>query len=435
MATYLVRSATEDELAAFLLVEQHAFNSGPQSKEARARLAARLEWERTLVAFDGGAMVGTAGAYSFRMCVPGALTDVAGVSLVAVLPSHRRRGILSALMRRQLDDLHDGGEAVAALFASEAGIYGRFGYGRASWHSGYTLRRREGALAAETPADPGLRLRIAEPRTARAELAKVYEVVLAERPGFFSRSDPWWDRSLADPEAREGSSPLRCLVAEDDNGPRGYALYSTREQWDEDAFLPEGTMEIREAIAVDPAATAAIWENLLSRDLLGQFHAALRPVDDPLLHMLADPRRVRSRTTDGLWVRLVDVGPALAQRRYACPVDVVIEVADEFCPWNRGRWRLTAASGVSAASPRAGAAGPAPGAAATGPGFAAACERTSDPADIELPAHVLGAAYLGGTRLGTLAGAGLVTQRRPGSVAALSAALSWDPAPWCPAIF
>jgi len=111
------------------------------------------------------------------------------------------------------------------------------------------------------------------------------------------------------------------------------------------------------------------------------------------------------------------VGKALAQRRYACPVDVVIEVNDELCPQNQGRWRLTAAT-TSVPS-----------------GFSGTCERTTAPADLVLPVRALGAAYLGGTRLGPLAAAGLVTEVTPGSVAALSTAMSWDPAPWCPMIF
>ena len=425
MATpYPIRPITEDELPALHTVHEHAFHTGPPSDRLLALFHSRVEIERTVAAFDGGTMVGATGAYSFQMRVPGALAAVAGVSLVAVLPSHRRRGILSALMRQQLDDVHERGEAVAALFASEARIYGRFGYERASWHAGFSLRGGEGGLAPGAPTDGALRLRIAEPELARAELAKVYEQVLGERPGFFARNEAWWDRALTDePESREGGSPLRCVLAEDAASPRGYALFSGRGRWDEDGFLPDGAIEVREVITADPAATAAIWGDLLSRDLTTEFHVPMRPVDDPLLHLLADPRRVRTRITDGLWVRLVDVAGALSQRRYACPVDVVIEVTDDLCTWNQGRWRLTA-----------GAAGPpAPGTGAAGLG--ATCERTTGPADIALPVRALGAAYLGGTRLGPMAAAGLVTELRPGTLAPLSTALSWDPAPWCPMIF
>jgi len=194
-------------------------------------------------------------------------------------------------------------------------------------------------------------------------------------------------------------------------------VFTSTERWDDDAGLPEGVLEVSEAITTDPAATAALWDNLLSRDLVSEFHARMRPVDDPLLYLLADARRVRSLVSDGLWVRLVDVGSALAQRHYACPVDVVIEVADELCPQNAGRWRLAAEAGATPA------------------GFRATCERTTAPADVVLPVWALGAAYLGGARLGAMAKAGLVTEATPGSLAALSTAMSWEPAPWCPMTF
>ena len=421
---YPIRPATEDDLPAVSAVHEHAFHTGPPSGQVRERLDARIEYDRTFAALDGSTIVGTTGSYGFAMRVPGALAAVAGVTLVGVLPTYRRRGILSSLMRWQLDDLHERGEAVAALFASEAVIYSRFGYGRASWQAGHSLRAGEGELAAGAPADASLRLRITEPGAARAELAKVYESALDERPGFFARSETWWARALADdPDKRAGASPLRCVLAEDTAGPRGYALFSGHERWDQDALLAEFTIEVREAVTADPAATAAIWGDLLSRDLTTEFHVPMRPVDDPLLHLLADPRRLRSRVTDALWVRLVDVAGALGQRRYACPVDVVIEVADDGCSWNRGRWRLT----TGAAGP------PVPGTGAAG--FRATCERTTGPADIALPVRALGAAYLGGTRLGPMAAAGLVAELRPGTLASLSAALSWDPAPWCPMMF
>jgi predicted acetyltransferase len=418
MDTYPIRLVAVDELAAFLVVDQHASHGTPMSERAHANFLARLESGRTLAAFDGGTIVGSVGAFSFQMRVPGAMAAVAGVSLVAVLPSHRRQGILSALMRRQLADVSERGEAVAVLFASESGIYGRYGYGRASWHAAYRLRRGEGALAPGAPADPGLRLRIAEPLSARAELAKVYDLALAERPGLYARTGPWWERLLTDLHSEDGSSQqIRCVLAEGDSGPRAYAVFTSTEGWDEDAGLPQGVLEVSEALATDPAATAALWDNLLSRDLVSEFHARMRPVDDPLLYLLADPRRVRSVVSDGLWVRLVDVGRALAQRHYASPVDVVIEVTDELCPHNAGRWRLAAQAGAAPA------------------GFRATCEPTTAPADVALPVWAVGAAYLGGTRLTAMASAGLITEATPGSLAALSTAMSWEPAPWCPMTF
>ena len=146
----------------------------------------------------------------------------------------------------------------------------------------------------------------------------------------FSRDEVWWRRTLSDPaEERHGASPLRCLLAEDEAGPRGYALYHGHGRWDDDTFLSDSRLDIRELAATDPAATAALWADLANRDLISELTVRLRPEDDPLLHLLADPRRARPAVTDGLWVRVVDVPGALSLRRYAAPVDMVIEVVDE----------------------------------------------------------------------------------------------------------
>ena len=418
---YPIRPVSPDEFTAYHEVDKQAFYGRPPSDRYRAALVRDIEFDRSLAAFDGETPAGIAGAWSLRLSVPGAMTPAAGVTWVAVLPTHRRRGILSSLMRRQLADIRARGEAIAVLWASEAQIYGRYGYGAAAWHATLTFGRGEGTLAAHAPADPALRLRIAAPQSARAELAKVYDTVLPGRPGMFARDDLWWDRVLATVEDGlvEGDQ-LRCLIAEDDSGPRGYAVYWGRIRWDELTFLADSTLNVKELLAADPAATAALWADLLSRDLTTEFNAALRPADDPLLFMLADPRRARRRVSDALWVRLVDVPRALALRRYAAPVDVVVQVSDAVLPDNQGSWRLRTSPG------------PVPDSAA---GFAASCEATSAPADISLDVSLLGAAYLGGTRLGAMAAAGLVTEHSPGTVGALSAAMTWDPAPWCPIIF
>jgi len=411
--SYPIRPITPDEFDRFHLVDQHAFHGSPLTAEQRPKILSRFEFDRSLAAFDGSTPVGIAGAFTFRMRLPGASAPVAGVTWVGVLPSHRRRGILRQLMHRQLADIRDRGEALAVLWASESGIYGRYGYGRASWHDTFTIRRGEGALARDAPTDPGLRLRITEPEEARAELAKVYDAVLETRPGFFARNDQWWSRILDDPEtSRKDASPLRCLLAEDDDGPRGYALYSGVGRWDDDLFLPDGQLDVRELVAADPPASAALWGDLLSRDLVTTVRAAVRPVDDPLLFQLADPRRLRPVVTDGLWARITDLPAALSFRHYACPVDVVLDVRDEIFPENAGPWRLTVDESGHAV-----------------------CDPVDKAADLSLGIAELGAAYLGGTRLGALAAAGRVTQHRAGALGHLSAAMAWDPAPWCPVIF
>jgi predicted acetyltransferase len=377
----------------------------------------RFEFDRSLAAFDGPTQVGVTMCFSFQLSVPGAeMLPAAGVTFVSVLPTHRRRGVLSSLMRRQLADVHERGEPLAILWASESVIYSRYGYGRASWYLAYTLRRGEGALSrAIAKGGDGLRLRLAEPEAALPELAKVYDAVLPTRPGFFARNDAWWRSVIHDPpENRHGDSPLRCLLAEDASGPRGYALYAGVDTWTE--FLPENVLKVRELMAADPEASAVLWADLLSRDLTSEFRIERRPVDDPLLFQLADPRRTRPLMNDGLWVRLVDVPRALAGRSYASPVDVVLQVRDEILPANAGRWRLTTT-------------GDAPGG-----GLAATCVPADSVPDVALDVTELGAAYLGGTRLGAMTAAGLV-EGQPGALRQLSAALSWDPAPWCPRVF
>lgn len=417
--SYPIRPIDDSELPAFGQVTDQAFNSHwpPDELVGLDRLV--VEPERTLVAFDGDLMVGTTLAYSFGLTVPGGDTvGAAGISGVGVLPSYRRRGILSSLMRRQLADIAAGSEPVAVLFASESAIYGRYGYGAAAEHRNFTFLRGDGQLRT-IPAGPAAGekpvLRLAEPTAALAELKAVYEAVRPARPGMVTRHDGFLKLHLADPEfMRDGSTPMRCVIAEDHSGPRGYALYAVKPDWGADG-MPAQTLFVRELLWTDPAACAALWSDLLTRDLVTEVRTRMRPADDPVQHLLPDPRRARASVTDGLWVRLVDLQAALERRAYPGGVDVVIDVRDDLLSANEGRWHLTAD--------------------ATGAGGKPSCQRTSADADVTLPVSALGAAYLGGQRLGGLAAAGLITEHRAGAVAALSAAMYWDPAPWSPMMF
>jgi predicted acetyltransferase len=309
---YSLRAITPDEFEAFCAVPVQAFNDNESPAEVNEHERIVFEFDRSLAAFDGDAIVGTTAAYSFQLTVPGGIAGAGGVTFFSVLPSHRRRGILSAMMHHQLADITARGEAVAALFASEAGIYGRYGYGCASGQLRLRIRRGEGALRpAAGGADAGhgsVRLRTADPAEVRTELAKVYDSAVPHRPGMIARDERWWQAILDDPEfARRGMSLQKCLLAGDPSGPRGYALYRTRPDWDEDG-LPYGSLSVRELIAADAVAAAALWADLLTRDLIGEVVARQRPVDDPLLDMLADRRRARASLADGLWIRLTDVG-------------------------------------------------------------------------------------------------------------------------------
>ncbi|HEY9522246.1 MAG TPA: GNAT family N-acetyltransferase [Thermopolyspora sp.] len=410
MNDFLIRPIAEAEWSTFNSLIQETFNVAPPPSEMD-RGKSVMEFERTLAAFDGDLLVGCAAIYSLTMTVPGGSIPVAGVTGVSVLASHRRRGILRSLMTRQLHGLHETGEAVAALYASEAAIYGRFGYGRSADSLSFRISTRATRFAPHVPMDPKLRLRAATPTAAREDIEKVFDEIRASRPGLYARSAGRWDGVLVDEEYDRGLyGPLRCMIAEDDAGPRGYVLFRVKRGWTEHN-LPDGEIRLAELFATDPAAYAALWRSVLDRDLCAHLYAESRPPDDPLVHLLAEPRELRAGWTDELWVRLVDVDMAMPARHYAAPVDVVIEVEDPLCPWNEGRWRLAADT--------------------TGASF----ERTRDAPDLALPVSVLGAAYLGGRPLVGLADAGVVREARPGALRSLSIAMSWDPKPWAGLVF
>jgi predicted acetyltransferase len=420
-ASHQIRAINPDEFEALSEVPNQAFlHSWPREALERERLT--TEFDRTLAAIDGQRMVGAGGAYSFQLAVPGGSVPAAGITMIAVLPSYRRRGILTGLMNRLFSDAQSRSEPVAILFATEAGIYGRFGYGLGSQHQELTIRRGEGRLSVGPAAAglPGeLRLRDTEPLQARAELAKVFDSVFAQQPGTLARDDRWWTYRLTDvPSMRSpGASAPRCLLAEDDHGPRGYVLYQTKLGWD-DHHLAAGSLHVRELHATDPAAYAALWADVLSRDLVAEVNALMRPIDDPLLALLADPRRARPAPADGLWVRLLDVPAALTRRSYAAPANVVLDVIDPVIDGNSGRWRLSTA-----------------GRPASGGNEATTCERTHEAADVRLTVQALGASYLGGASFGQLAGAGHIAEMTPGALATLAAAMSWDRAPYSGMMF
>ncbi|NUS16019.1 MAG: GNAT family N-acetyltransferase, partial [Streptomyces sp.] len=344
-----------------------------------------LPAERAVAVWDGkDGVVGTAGAFDFRMTVPGgAPLETAGVTMVSVLPTHRRRGVLTAMMRRQLGTFHESGTPVAVLTASEPQIYGRFGYGAGARqvHGSFDVRQLAVALP---PGAERLRMRLVDPGEGSAACEAVYARVVPRRPGMLARRPGWERQPLMDPERDRGDfGPMLCVLAEDGGEVRGYARYSTTSRGTPEG-VPDCTVKLRDVEALDPAAYAALWRYLTDMDLAARLVFHNRPADDPVQQLVSDIRRCHLGWRDGLYVRLVDLPAALAARGYTTPVDVVLEVEDAFCPWNSGRWRLSAdASG-------------------------AVCERTTDTADLAVAARELGTAYLGGHTLRTLAAAGLV---------------------------
>ncbi|MEU1015586.1 GNAT family N-acetyltransferase [Streptomyces sp. NPDC005898] len=399
----LAEAEWDDWFATFAL----AFGGTPTPAGKEELWRDLVEVDRMLGAWDGDTCVGTAGSFSFRLSVPGgALVDAAGVTTVSVAATHRRRGILTAMMRRQLDDVRALGEPLAVLTASEPVIYGRFGYAPGTLQLKADIDTTRVQLSVP-PGTDDVRLRYARPADVLDACEELYARRVVARPGMPARQPGWERLGLFDPESeRDGASPVQCVVAERAGELVGYVRFAVKPEFDWKG--PKGVVRVRDLEAEDPAAYAALWRFVFTIDLTTSVLAYSRPVDDPLLQLASDIRRCDLAVRDSLHVRLVEVGAALAARTYRTPLDVVLEVEDAFCPWNAGRWRLT------------------------GDAKGASCERTRDPADLALSVRELAAAYLGGTSLTSLAGTGRVRELRPGALAEASVAFGSDVAPWLP---
>jgi predicted acetyltransferase len=375
------------------------------TEERMQRLLELITPERMHAAWSDGAIVGGAAAFTFNVTVPGGDLPTAGVSVVGVYPTHRRRGVLRSLMRAQLDDAHERGEPLAALWASEESIYGRFGYGLAAFCGEISLPHEYTSLAHTT--DPAGTMRFLEPDEALEALPPVFERIRLQWPGMFSRSRLWWEqREISDPEERrDGAGPKRWIAYERDDAIEGYALYRHKPGWEAGSTTAE--LRVLEALGATPQALRDIWAYLLAVDWKATVTASLLPPDHPLFLLLAMPRRMRYRMGDALWVRVVDVGAALSGRRYLDDGALVLDVVDDFCTWNAGRWKL--ADGSAA--------------------------RTDEDADVRLPVQSLGGALLGGISFSTLARAGRAEELKDGGLARGDALFRWDRHPWCPEIF
>ncbi|MGX1370015.1 putative acetyltransferase [Streptomyces canus] len=384
-----------------------AFGGVPESAEERELWRALTEHDRSIGVWDDGRCVGTAGAFGFRVTVPGgASVPAAGVTMVGVAGTHRRRGVLTSMMRRQLDDVRSWGEPLAVLTASEPVIYGRFGYGVGTYHLNADIDTSRVRLSLP-PGTDDVRLRYAAPADVLEACEAVYAALVPRRPGMVARIPGWERLGVLDPEGdRGGASPLQCVVAERDGEVVGFVRYRVKADWEPAG--PKGTVVLSDLEALDPAAHAALWRFLFDLDLTSRIDARRRPVDEAWQYLVSDVRRCSLLVRDSLHVRLVDVGAALEARTYQTPVDVVLEVEDAFCPWNSGRWRLS------------------------GDTKGASCDRTTDSADLALSVRELGAAYLGGVSLASLAGAGLVRELRQGALAEAAVGFGSPVAPWLP---
>jgi predicted acetyltransferase len=367
-----------------------------------------FEFDRSMAAFDGDRIVGTGGADSLELTLPGLTSiPVGGLTAISVLPTHRRRGILRAMILRHFEDVEARGEPVSALGASESVIYGRFGYGVATMFADYEIDPRHGAFLRGIAAGSG-RLRMLEPEEAAKLVPAFYERYHRGQPGELSRKPAWWERYVRDPEwGRDGFSRHVDVVYESEPGRvDGWVSYRVQERWPEG--MPANLVKVRMLVGLTPEADAALWRYCLDLDLAGTVRLQDRPVDEPGRWRLADPRRLRTvHVGDHLWVRLLDLPAAMRARRYATDGELVLEVTDALRPRNQGRFRLEG-----------------------GPD-GAACEPTTAEPDLALDVADLGAAYLGGARLAVLARAGRVVELAPGAARRADAMLVSDPAPLC----
>ena len=393
-----------EELAQAMGAIGHYFGWVPTAEQTES-IMSYLPLDRMHAAFDDGDIVGGAGVYPFEVTVSGGPMQCAGVTIVGVLPTHRRRGILRRMMTAQLADIRERGEPIASLWASEDTIYGRYGYGAAS-RSGHVLLPRASAdLRPDLPPREG-RVRLIDHDEALRAFPRIYERLRQRRVGFVLRSKEWWSTRILDDNEwrRGGAGPLNRVLLELDGRPAGYAIYriySHQTEW-------KRTLRVQEALGLDPRATREIWRFLLGIDWMDDIQMRLLPVDHELVHLLTAPRALGMKVSDGLWVRPIDVGAALSGRSYAVDGRVTLEiVSDPLFEANVGTWTI--------ADGRA--------------------RRSSRRPDVRLDVQALGSVFLGGFSFAELARGERVEEAARGGIARADDLFRTDTAPWCPEIF
>ncbi|MDQ3877046.1 MAG: GNAT family N-acetyltransferase [Actinomycetota bacterium] len=404
-----IRPITNDQFEEFLKTVEAAFGEVPEPEHAE-KFAKFSDPQRMFAARDGSTMVGTAGAYAFDLTVPGGSVKAGGVTVVGVLPSHRRRGVLTKMMRAQIDDEHERREPIAVLWASEDPIYQRFGYGAAAVQAHIDLPRAEAAFLTPEP-------QVGQAHMITADEALniypvVYDQVKEQRPGMYARWPEWWRfHRLRDPESdREGFSPRWHVVWEDPSGEVGaYAMYRVKTGWEQGFAV--GTLQVDEAMGVDAVATREIWRYLFGVDLITNIAAYHLPSDHALRYLLLNPRSLRFMSGEALWLRIIDLPEALEARAYKHDGSLVVDIVDDFCPWNAGTWSIDVHDGKAKVT------------------------RAAGEAALSMTVNELACTYLGETTFAQLASAGRVRELSPGAVASATQMFRWDIAPWCPEVF
>lgn len=402
------RPITEEERLDFRRRVYVGFgNDLDKPEEGEERFRALMPVDRTVVAFDGDQMVGTLAAHPFEVTVPGGVpVPTAGTTMITVVNTHRRRGTLRSMMADHLEDIARRGEPLAALWASEAPIYGRFGFGPAT--SRDVISSDKAAIRVAHPGEGAVR---AIDHDAVADvLPAIFERVRLATPGMLSRSAAWWEHNIAyDPEDwRDGETAKRFVVYDVDGAAEGYAIYRQKANWED--FVPEGKVKVGEVIAASDRAHSALWNYLGQIDLFPIVDYWNLPSDDPLWWKLENPRLVKRTRADALYVRVMDVSPALEARSYETDGSIRMEIDDPTRPKNSGIYELVVVNGE---------------------GKAVAVD---DGADVALGIDTLGALYLGGHNARAMAAAGLI-RGAPEAVTALHRLFATVAAPWCNEVF
>jgi predicted acetyltransferase len=393
-----MRNVSSDEFVQWVHAEARAH--GNRLNDDPEILRPHFDLDRSIAVFDQEQIIGGAHSHRLEISIPGGSAVIAGVANVAVQPTHTRRGVMTRMMHHQIKDIHDRGEPLAGLFASESIIYGRFGYGVGSLYERWLIDRQHNGYA--RPYNSGGRIVFVDPVDITKELPEVFRRSTIDRPGMFQRPLHHWERDSRAPEHRQGGPGGLFYAAYEDSGRvDGYVTYRTTGT----------TLVVNELMAATKEANCALWRFCFDLDRVTSTEALKRPVDDPLPWMLADPRRLQRSTRDGLWLRLIDVSAALMLRRYMHSDRLVLEVRDELCPWNEGRFELE------------------------GSAEGATCRYTSGSPDLVIAVSALASAYLGAISFSMLAQAGLVDERTPSSLLRADRMFAVQYRPWTPCNF
>lgn len=393
-----MRNVSSDEFVQWVHAEARAH--GNRLNDDPEILRPHFDLDRSIAVFDQGTIIGGAHSHRLEISIPGGSAVIAGVANVQVQPTHTRRGVMTRMMHHQIKDIHERGEPLAGLFASESIIYGRFGYGVGSLYERWLIDRQHNAYA--RPYESGGRIVFVDPVDITKELPEVFRRSTIDRPGIFQRPLHHWERDSRAPEHRQGGPGGLFYAAYEDSGRvDGYVTYRTTGT----------TLIVNELMAATKEANCALWRFCFDLDRVTSTEALKRPVDDPLPWMLADPRRLQRSTRDGLWLRLIDVGAALMLRRYMDSDRLVLEVRDELCPWNEGRFELE------------------------GSAEGATCRNTSGSPDLVIAVSALASAYLGTISFSMLAQAGLVDERTPSALLRADRMFAVQYRPWTPCNF